>query len=339
MKYVYKCLVGSRAYGTNFENSDFDYKGIYVQDIRDIVTFDYKEQIDESKDITYYEIKRFLELAMKSNPTMLEMLFTEDFLIKDKCLDILFENKHIFLTKKCKQTFVGYAISQIKKAKGLNKKMNFEKSKMERKSVLDFCYFVPNGSVNTYKVLDYFQKNNIHGNIGLSKINNIPNSYFVFNSLTIPYRGICSDDSNDVCVSSIPIGEQYIGILTFNKDGYSSHCKDYSEYQTWIEERNINRYISVRDSEEKIDSKNLMHCRRLIDIGIEIAKTGTFNVKIPNADYLKKIRTGEYSLVSIIEQIEADIVDMDSLYEKSNLPDDVDLNTVKSILLDIRNIK
>ena len=126
MKYVYKCLVGSRAYGTNFENSDFDYKGIYVQDIRDIVTFDYKEQIDESKDITYYEIKRFLELAMKSNPTMLEMLFTEDFLIKDKCLDILFENKHIFLTKKCKQTFVGYAISQIKKAKGLNKKMNFE---------------------------------------------------------------------------------------------------------------------------------------------------------------------------------------------------------------------
>ncbi|UFH53186.1 hypothetical protein [Spirosoma sp. KNUC1025] len=47
-----------------------------------------------------------------------------------------------FLSKLCRDTFAGYAISQIKKARGLNKKILNPLPK-ERKSLLNFCYVLP----------------------------------------------------------------------------------------------------------------------------------------------------------------------------------------------------
>ena len=70
---------GSHAYNTATETSDFDYCGVYVQNIEDIYGFNYKEQInDEKNDMVFYEIKRFLELLSKSNPNTLELLNTPE---------------------------------------------------------------------------------------------------------------------------------------------------------------------------------------------------------------------------------------------------------------------
>jgi hypothetical protein len=53
----------------------------------------------------------------------------------------LYDNREKFLTTKCRQTFCGYSISQIKKARGLNKKIVNPVDK-ERKTPLDFCYII-----------------------------------------------------------------------------------------------------------------------------------------------------------------------------------------------------
>ena len=138
---VFKCIVGSHAHGTNIEGSDIDYKGVYLQDPEDILNNGYREQVTITDDEVYYEIRRFIELLNTGNPTMLELLFSPEDCIQYKhpVMDILLKHRDKFLSKSCKYSFGGYAITQIEKAQGLEKKMNWEKSDTERKTVLDFC--------------------------------------------------------------------------------------------------------------------------------------------------------------------------------------------------------
>ena len=81
---IFKTIVGSQAYGTATINSDLDIKGIYIQSLNEILGFNYIEQINVSKDETYYEVKRFLELLSVGNPTMIEMLFMPENCIIEK---------------------------------------------------------------------------------------------------------------------------------------------------------------------------------------------------------------------------------------------------------------
>ncbi len=339
---IFKCLVGSQAYGCNTKDSDEDFKGVFMSSVDDLVTWKYQEQINVTKDESYFEIKRFLELLSQANPTALELVFSpEDCIIeKSTAFDLIIENRNKFLTKKCLQSFGRYAESQIKKAKGLDKKMNWEKSRIVRKTILDFCY-VPykQGSINVKEWL--IKKNWNQKFCGLSSIPHIKDGYALFYDEDDSYNGIVYDENtaNDVCLSSIP--EDYLPEITMflNKDGYSKHCKDYREYQAWIKNRNTQRYVDNVGHGQPIDSKNLLHCRRLLDTAIEIATEKTINVRRPNADYLLQIRRGEVPLNEIILKAEEDIKGLDALYEKSGLPEDVDKEFLNDLLLKIRKFE
>lgn len=350
---VYKCQVGSFAYGTNIETSDMDFKGIYIQPDSDILGFKYKPQTDVSKDETYYELKRYLELLQSGNPTVLEMLFmySEMIIEKHPCLDILFENKEKFLTKHVFNSFCGYAVSQIKRAQGLNKKMNWEKEKTVRKEPIDFCYVISEGK--TLSLVEYLQRSKMKQEYcGLKALNHFSNTYALYYDWSaaygeelnkpvppIGYRGICFEQSNDVRLSSIPKeqGDQVNCIVSFNKDAYATHCKDYNSYQTWLQERNTDRYVDTSEHNQKIDGKNLMHCVRLLDTGLEIAETNTFSVKRPNAEYLLSIRKGKLNLNAIIEESEQKLERLNTLRDKSSLPENVDQEWIHSLINEIRN--
>ena len=93
---------GSHAYGTNVETSDTDYSGIFVQSEDDILGNKYLEQINDDKnDTVIYEVRRFLELVSKNNPTVLELLNTPEdcILYTDPAFDIILENRDNFITK------------------------------------------------------------------------------------------------------------------------------------------------------------------------------------------------------------------------------------------------
>ena len=140
---LFLVIRGSHAYGTNIETSDTDYSGIFVQSLDDILGNKYIEQInDDNNDTVIYEVRRFLELLGKNNPTVLELLNTPEncILYKDPIFDEILSNRDKFITKICANSFGGYAKTQIQKAKGQNKKQNWEKEKVTRKTPLDFCY-------------------------------------------------------------------------------------------------------------------------------------------------------------------------------------------------------
>lgn len=350
---IYKCLIGSQAYGTALPTSDVDYKGIYIQPKDDILTFRYNEQIEKWKDECYYEIRRFLQLAQSANPTILEMLFVDEkFIVQSSPqFELLRKHKEKFLTKKCADSFGGYAVSQIRKAKGLNKKMNWEGRKVERKTPLDFCYiYSQNKSIPVNEWLkEHTYKQEFCG------LTSLPHFRYMYNvfydhvkemntdnprySDTFKFKGIIQgENSNGISLSEVPKEYRVVeGLLYFNKDEYSVHCREYKEYQTWLTNRNTQRYVDVKGHNQQIDGKNLLHCRRLLDMALEIAQDKTINVFRSNREYLLQIRRGEVPLDEIISKAEADIEELNKLYDESDLPTAVDMDFLNNLLLEIRN--
>ena len=124
--------------------------------------------------------------------------------------------------------------------------------------------------------------------------------------------------------------------MSYNKDAYMTHCRDYKSYETWVLNRNEQRWVDVESHDQKIDGKNMMHCRRLMDMAREIAEGSGIIVRRPNAQELIDIRQGKVDLQSLIDHVENEIKQVDILFEKSTLPDKVDMNFVNQILINIR---
>jgi len=376
---LYLVVRGSHAYGTNLPTSDTDYAGVFVQSMDSILGMSYIEQVNDDKnDTVIYELRRFLELLAKNNPTILELLNTpEDCVIyKDPAFDVIFENRDKFLTKVCSQSFGGYAVAQIKKAKGQDKKQNWEKDKVTRKEVLDFVYVIDDEKSIPWK--EWNSGENIHRFIydekfcGVVNLANAKDVYAVYfdssaalahsksysvefrnklkdkmksegRPMGLGYKGLVKVDegdnagiSNALRLSSVPKGEKAICNIIYNKDSYTQHCKDYKSYQTWLEERNEQRWIDVKSHDQKIDGKNMMHCRRLMDMAREIAEGKGIVVRRPNSQELIDIRQGKVDLQSLIDHVESEIKAVDDLYKNSTLPDSVDIKLVESILINTR---
>lgn len=78
-KTILKVLVGSRAHGIAEEDSDYDYRAVYLQPTSELLAVGaggYKGTTwveGALEDNTAYELGHFLHLATKSNPSILEM--------------------------------------------------------------------------------------------------------------------------------------------------------------------------------------------------------------------------------------------------------------------------
>lgn len=371
---LFIAIRGSQAYGTQLPTSDIDYAGVYIQSQSDIYGNRYKEQINDDKnDTVFYEIKRFLELVASNNPTILELMNTpEDCIIyKHPLYDLILEKKNEFITKVCAKSFGGYGIQQIKKAKGQDKKQNWEKEKVTRKDLLDFVYVIENE-----KSIPWKEWNSTRGfEEKFIGITNVPNArdlyaaYFDYDahllfSEDVPellqadlrrkrkeedlpmgfgYKGLVKSgeganaaESNQLRLSSIPKGQKAIANIVYNKDAYTQHCKDYKSYQEWLDNRNEQRWIDVKSHGQKIDGKNMMHCRRLLEMAREIGEGKGVIVRRPNAQELISIRKGEVDLQSLIDHAESELQSIDELFANSNLPDSVDPRIVHELLIKIR---
>ncbi len=336
---IFKALVGSHSYGTAIETSDHDYKGVYVQPDDDVLSFRYQDQYEDGKDEVYYEVRRFIQLLQSANPTVLELLFTPEdcVVLSSPPFELLRKHRSKFLTRKCFASFGGYAIAQIQKAKGLNKKMNWERERMMRKTPLDFCYAYEDGK--TFPLANFLaERGLVQERCGLVALQHFEHCYALYydTARAVLYRGIVADESNDVRLSSVPKGEVPLTIVNFNKSAYSQHCRYYREYEEWLENRNTQRYVDVQGHKQQIDGKNLLHCRRLLDMALEIAQHGTLTVRRPNAAELLAIRRGEVDLESIIAQAEEDIALLNSLAAVSVMPDAPDMDFCNELVLAVR---
>jgi hypothetical protein len=103
-----------------------------------------------------------------------------------------------------------------------------------------------------------------------------------------------------------------------------------------LENRSEERYVETKSHGQKIDGKNMMHCIRLIRMAKEIGLGKGINVRRDDKEELLAIRRGEVDLENLIEIAEADIKNMDEIFERSFLPQSVETDLVNKLLIEIR---
>ncbi len=114
---IYRCVVGSRAYGLDNDESDTDRRGVYLApaDLQWSL-FGAPEQFeDNATQSCFWELQKFLIMALKANPNILECLYSP---MVEKITPLgeeLLALRQGFLSQMIFQTFNGYAMSQFKK--------------------------------------------------------------------------------------------------------------------------------------------------------------------------------------------------------------------------------
>lgn len=138
-KQLLKVVVGSQAHGLANENSDFDYRGVFVVPTTDLLKIgSHIEQtnwIEGKEDDTSWEIGKFLLMATKCNPTVLETFlaprvdeaepkgegpgthdvsgyYEEPYTLGDDLRDLF---PYVWNSVDVKNAFIGYGVNQRKK--------------------------------------------------------------------------------------------------------------------------------------------------------------------------------------------------------------------------------
>jgi hypothetical protein len=113
---IFRCIVGSTAYGLNLEDSDVDQRGFYLPPAElQWGLAGVPEQLETGHEECYWEVEKFIRLGLKANPNILECLYSP---LVETCTPLaaeLIEMRHAFLSRHVHRTYNSYVLSQFKK--------------------------------------------------------------------------------------------------------------------------------------------------------------------------------------------------------------------------------
>ena len=112
-----RCVIGSRAYGLATDESDTDRRGIYLPpaDLQWSL-YGVPEQIENDQNQeAYWELQKFLIMAVKANPNILECLYTPIVEHVTPLAQELLDMRATFLSRLVYHTYNGYVMSQFKR--------------------------------------------------------------------------------------------------------------------------------------------------------------------------------------------------------------------------------
>ena len=112
MNIILEAVVGSTAYGLATPDSDIDMLGVYVAPTEKILGLKSVQEtiITKNPDKAIHEVGKFIHLAIQCNPTILELLFLEEYTTLTEEGKLLVDNRQAFLSKKIFNAYGGYAI-------------------------------------------------------------------------------------------------------------------------------------------------------------------------------------------------------------------------------------
>ena len=350
----YRTIVGSYAYGTNTPSSDTDIKGFYWVDPEEYlslnppVTQKDGQISDERNDTTFYSLYKAFTLLATANPNMIELLWMpeECMIFRDnRLMDLLLEDRDLFISKQAYFSHAEYARKQIKKARGSNKKVHNPQPK-ERPVKEDFCRVILLQELMlgleqrplSWTILvngigqEKFPFRPIpikETNIDLSKhhVASLEHSSNMFRLYHYGERakGVFRGDDMLVC-ESIPKEDEWqkiVGLLEYDKNEYDKAVKVWKSYWDWMKFRNSSRWIDQEKGVLNYDAKNMCHCMRLMMASENILTTGEPTVRFEGEklEYLMRIRNAELAYEELMERVDELDIRLKDLYLKSGLPE------------------
>jgi len=342
-------LAGSHGYGLNRPDSDYDYRGIFIAPKRYYLGFDRIEQkdsgwdepgifpfIDNNKDTVIYELRKVLQLLAGANPNVLELLWLREYPILTTVGQHLINHRKLFLSKKVKHTYSGYAFAQIKKIETHRKWLLHPPQKKPLPSDFDITEEAPLTKDELHAFLEYLY------NLIRGKIEFLEEAEELYKLLTadIDFKGMLkqyplADETLEYTQNFTNSRGDFIRLLKKSQN-YQVALREWKAYQSWQENRNPTRAEMERQS--GFDLKHAMHCIRLLRSGVEILRRGEVIVDrylAGDAEYLKGILQGKYSYEEVLQIADKLVAEMDILYAESSLPHSPDLNQINDLCIEL----
>jgi len=337
---IFRALAGSHAYGTAHVQSDRDIRGIFVWPTQAYLTLeDPPAQASDAKsDIVYYNLRRFLQLAGLANPNILEMLFSpaDCVLFQHPAMGTLAQQRHLFLTQKVTQTYVGYARAQIKKASGQNKWVN--RPQPETPPVReDYCWLLPPQHQQAGPAKAQRLRNSginlLH--CGVTGVQHFPHLYRLYKMPSGVAGGVFKN-GKVFCrtLSEMASEAHFLGFFSYNDADYQQAKRDHRHYWEWVANRNPNRWKTQEAGIIDYDAKNMMHTFRLLLSGKNILENGQPIVRFQGEllEFLKHILAGRIPFADLVAQADELVAEIEGLENRKGLPKDVDRALLDAIL-------
>lgn len=333
---IYETWFGSRAYGTERPDSDYDFRGVaiapahyYLGCLQRFKQFEEKEP-----DRVLWDLKKFCNMAIAANPSSFEILYCEQIVTMNPSGKLLRDNRDLFLSSKMGSSYLGYAFSQLKRIRRhRNWLLNPPRAKPERAD-----YNLP----ETHKLVSrdhmgaffYVLNHILKGSIEEAKLSDET----LEEIRNINIVGLLqSFDANDESVwkeiqKLSGCSDNFIEAMSRERQ-YQNKLNEWNSYQSWKKNRNPNR--AELEKKCSYDSKHAMNLVRLIRMGEEILTGRGVIVRRPDAEELKAIGQGAWTF----EQLEEWALEKErqflSLKKNTALPKNPDRKRINEICLEI----
>ena len=364
---IFVTLAGSQAHGTARVGSDVDLRGVCVAPLDDRVslfrTFEqFEGMLDGSlweavrarleahptasvglqvkTESVVFDVAKFIRLRADANPNALEVLFADerDWLFETPAWRRLHQERHRFLSKKVQQTYLGYAMAQLKKVKTHRSwllRPPTHKPTREEFGLPDF------GTMNRD------DQNRIEQSIaakvrsyGIDSVE-MPKPLrialherlrsFWCDTLSTPDDDL-DDELRSVAVAALRLPAAVVRALDAERK-YRAAMKHWEAYETWKAERNPAR--AALEQQHGYDTKHAMHLLRLMQTGLELLQTGELRVRRPDADQLNAVRDGDLSFDELLERASELEVLMRAAAADTSLQDQIDFAFVDRLALEL----
>lgn len=310
----YLTLGGSRAYGTNLPDSDYDLRGGFMETPQNIFALkrEKEEFVEESTDTALYSLRKLVNLLVSCNPNTIEILGTrnEDVVYMNPVGKILRDNRKLFLSKRAFFTFSGYATQQLRRLQNALARDRYTQPEKE---------------------------NHILKSISMD----ILTSGKPFNAYMLDREMANKNESQfDVSLKVMPSENEEFEQEIF-LDGTMKHIplREYIKLNQKMS-NTIKNYGLLTQRNKKKDEihlfKHAMHLIRLYYMGIDILKNHeivTYREK--EHDLLMSIRHGELPFDKLFALQEKLSIAFDDVRATSSLPEIADEEKVNNLLLQI----
>jgi len=318
---------GSHAYGLNTPESDLDVKGICIPPLNYFLgAFSRFEQAElknpeDNEECVVYDIRKFFELAANCNPNIIELLWVDPTdIIQDSALGALLRvNKDLFLSRRAKFTFSGYAMAQLKRINTHRRWLLNPPKKMPTREEFGLPSY--NSELSKAKIdnaLAEIQKQIDTWNIDLEQLT--PSEQIrIENQIatTLAEMRIGQDEKWMAAARHVNLDEDSILILDKERH-YRNAKREFGQYENWKTNRNPKR--AALEEKYGLDTKHASHLVRLMKMCEEILTTGKVVVKRPDREELLGIRNGSKTYEEIVKWAEEQDHKLSELYDKSPLP-------------------
>jgi len=365
---IFLTLSGSHAHGTSRAESDVDVRGVCIAPLRSRLSlFESFEQHEGALphdleplvrqrlerhprvspsslseiECAIFDVAKFISLCAGCNPNALEILFADerDWILETPRWRKLHAQRHKFLTRKVEQTFLGYAMAQLKRIKTHRAwLLSPPKKKPSRE---DFGLPAATGTIGR-EDQDRLERA-IAEKIRSYGIDDLelpkPTRLMLRDRIEAFYRDAlrASEDDLDTrmrAVAGLASGVSPEVMATLEAERrYRAALRHWEAYETWKSQRNPAR--AELERKHGYDTKHAMHLIRLLRMGLEILEHGDLRVRRDDADELIALRAGSLpydELLALAEDLKAA---MDRASRRADLPQDIDRGDVDRIAFEL----